>query len=228
MSDKFPIYSLPCLSRLPPLSITLPSSAETAQQPEPSPPVTENQPAKDVSSFSSSASSPWDSPENPFQAPKPAPARAQSAPITQPTEPLDPVRSPPASSPPKSVDAFSSVSWSQSQWIAFSDNFAPPRRQGSGPSLKDAHRPHAGASRSSRFLSDESADAYCKAAASREDLGFTDVFSGMANGATTAAPASKVFNGNTNGCWRRVSCLQFGVVLFYLFVLICIVIAVVF
>ncbi|XP_029941287.1 F-BAR domain only protein 2 isoform X2 [Salarias fasciatus] len=167
--------------------------AETAAQPPaPSPPATENQPSKDVSSFSSSTSSPWDSPENPFQAPKPAPARARSAPITQPSEPVDPVRSPPASSPPKSVDAFSSVSWSQSQWIAFSDNFAPPRRQGPGPSLKDVQR---GSGRSSRFLSDESADAYGKAAAaSREDLGFTDVFSGIANGATTAAPPSKMFN----------------------------------
>ncbi|XP_008274398.1 F-BAR domain only protein 2 isoform X1 [Stegastes partitus] len=172
------------------------ASAETVPQQERSPPLAESQQSKDVSSFSSSTSSPWDSPENPFQALKPAPARAQSAPITQPTEPVDPIKSPATASPPKSSDAFSSVSWSQSQWIAFSDNFALPRRQGSGPSVKDLQRPQSGSARSSRFLSDDSADAYCKAASSREDsnLCFTDIFSGTADRAMASAPSSKIFN----------------------------------
>ncbi|XP_054875229.1 F-BAR domain only protein 2 isoform X1 [Amphiprion ocellaris] len=172
------------------------ASAETVPQQEPSPPLAESQQSKDVSSFSSSTSSPWDSPENPFQALKPAPARAQSAPITQPTEPVDPIKSPATASPPKSSDAFSSVCWSQSQWIAFSDNFALPRRQGPGPSVKDLQRPVSGSARASRFLSDDSADTYCKGASSREDsnLCFTDVFSGTTDRAMAAAPSSKTFN----------------------------------
>ncbi|CAJ1070363.1 F-BAR domain only protein 2 isoform X2 [Xyrichtys novacula] len=172
------------------------STAETALQPERSPPLAESQQSKDVSSFSSPASSPWDSPENPFQALKPAPARAQSAPITLPTEPIDPIKNQVASSPPKSVDTFSSVSWSQSQWIAFSDNLAPPRRQGSGPTVKEIQRPQSGFGRSSRFLSDESAEAYCRAGGSREDatLGFSDVFSGITDRAMAAATSGKTFN----------------------------------
>ncbi|XP_050928950.1 F-BAR domain only protein 2 isoform X3 [Lates calcarifer] len=169
------------------------ASAETVQQRERSPPLAESQQSKDVSSFSSSTSSPWDSPENTFQELKPVPARAQSAPITLPT---DPIKSPLAASPPKSVDAVSSVSWSQSQWIAFSDNFAPPRRQGSGLSVKELQRPQSSSGRSSRFFSDDSADAYCKAPGSRADgiSCFSDVFTGITDRVMTAAPSSKIFN----------------------------------
>ncbi|XP_034752978.1 F-BAR domain only protein 2 isoform X2 [Etheostoma cragini] len=171
-------------------------SAEAVTQRERSPPLAESQKSKDVSSFSSSTSSPWDSPENPFQALKPVPARAQSAPITLPAEPIDPIKSPAAASPPKSVDAFSSLSWSQSQWIAFSDNFAPARRQVSGPSVKELQRSQASSGRSSRFLSDDSAEAYYKAADSREDghACFSDVFSGITERAMAAAPSGKIFN----------------------------------
>ncbi|XP_036972856.1 F-BAR domain only protein 2 isoform X2 [Acanthopagrus latus] len=167
------------------------STVETAPRQECSPPLVESHQSKEVSSFSSTTSSPWDSPENPFQALKPVPARAQSAPITLPTEPVDPIRGSPAASPPKSVDAFSSVSWSQSQWIAFSDNFAPPRRQGSGTSVRELQRPPSGSGRSSRFLSDDSADAYCKASGSKEDGSFSDVFSGITDWG--AAPSGKIF-----------------------------------
>ncbi|KAM4528343.1 F-BAR domain only protein 2 isoform 3-T3 [Odontesthes bonariensis] len=168
------------------------ASADTVPQQERSPPLAECQQSKDVSSFSSSTSSPWDSPENPLQVLKPAPARAQSAPITQPSEPVDPIKSPATASPPKSVDTFSSVSWSKSQWIAFSDNFTPPYRQGSG-SVKELQRLQSGSGRSSRFLSDDSADAYCRAAGFTEgsSLCFTDVFSDRA---MAAAPASKIIN----------------------------------
>ncbi|XP_074474314.1 F-BAR domain only protein 2 isoform X3 [Sebastes fasciatus] len=176
-------------------SVSSSTAEAVVTQRERSPPLAESQQSKDVSSFSSSTSSPWDSPENPFQALKPVPARAQSAPITLPTEPIDPIKSPAAASPPKSVDAFSSVSWSQSQWIAFSDNLAPARRQGSGLSVKELQRPPSGHGRSSRFLSDESADAYCKAASGREDGNpcFSDVFSGVTDRAMAAAPSSKIF-----------------------------------
>ncbi|KAK1883553.1 F-BAR domain only protein 2, partial [Dissostichus eleginoides] len=168
------------------------ASAEAVTQRERSPPLAESQQSKEVSSFSSSTSSPWYSPENPFQALKPVPARAQSAPITLPTEPIDPIRSPSAASPPKSGDAFSSVSWSQSQWIAFSDNLAPARRQGF--SVKELQRPHTGPPRSTRCLSDDSADAYCKTSGSREDPRFTDVFSGITERAMAAAQTGKILN----------------------------------
>ncbi|XP_029300087.1 F-BAR domain only protein 2 isoform X2 [Cottoperca gobio] len=165
------------------------STAEAVTQRERSPPLAESQQAKDVSSYSSSTSSPWDSPENPFQALKPVPARAQSAPITLPTEPIDPIQS-----PPKSVDAFSSVTWSQSQWIDFSDHFAPARRQGSGLSVMELQRPQAATGRSSRCLSDDSADAYCKAAGSGEESWVSEVFPGVTDRAMAAAPSSKIFN----------------------------------
>ncbi|XP_014852595.1 PREDICTED: F-BAR domain only protein 2 isoform X8 [Poecilia mexicana] len=162
-------------------------------------PVAERQQSKDVSSFSSSTTSPWDSPENTSQGLRPAPVRAQSAPITQPTEPIDPIKSPTTASPletPKSVDGFSSVSWSQSQWIAFGDRSAPPCRHGSGSSVAEVQKaPAGGFGRASRFLSDESADAFCKAAAAavREDssICFADVFSDRT---VAAATAGKMFH----------------------------------
>ncbi|KAM4532535.1 LOW QUALITY PROTEIN: F-BAR domain only protein 2 [Fundulus diaphanus] len=161
-------------------------------------PVAERQLSKDASSFSSSTTSPWDSPENASQGLKPAPVRAQSAPITQLTEPIDPIKSPTAASPPKtpkSVDSFSSMSWSQSQWIAFGDSVAPPCCRGSGSSVADAQREQAGSGRPRRFLSDDSADGSCQttAAAGRQDSGicFTDVFSDRT---VAAAAASKIFN----------------------------------
>ncbi|XP_060917715.1 F-BAR domain only protein 2 isoform X2 [Labrus mixtus] len=175
------------------------AAAETAPQPERSPPLAESlaEQSKEVSYFSSSTSSPWDSPENPFQALKPVPARAQSAPITLPTEQVDPINSPAPSSPPKSVDAFSSVSWSQCQWIAFSDNVTPPRRQSSGASVKELQRLQSGSGRSTRLLSDDSAEACGGASGGREDgnPGISDVFSGVTDRAMAAAsPSSKIFN----------------------------------
>ncbi|XP_076019703.1 uncharacterized protein LOC143010967, partial [Genypterus blacodes] len=188
-----------------------PPSVETAPQREPSPPLAESQHSKDVSSFSSPTSSPWDSPENPFQALKPLPARAQSAPITLPAERGDPVKSPAAASPPKSGDALCSASqWSQSQWIPFSDHFPPPRRQGPGSGVKELPRLQSGAGRPLRFLSDGSADECSKAAAGggggaqeADNPPFSDVFSGVTDRATMAtAQPSKIFNGNTrNMCY---------------------------
>ncbi|XP_038160876.1 F-BAR domain only protein 2 isoform X2 [Cyprinodon tularosa] len=161
-------------------------------------PVAESQQSKDVSSFSSSTTSPWDSPENASQGLKPAQERARSAPITQPTEPIDPMNSPTTASPPnapKSVDIFSLVSWSQSQWIAFGDSFAPPCRHGSGSSAAEVQTVQAGFGRSRRFLSEDSADALCKTttAAVREDSSVcvSDVFSDRT---VAAATTSKVFN----------------------------------
>lgn len=164
-------------------------------------PVAECQQSKDVSTFSSSTTSPWDSPENTFQGLKPAPVRAQNAPITKPTEPIDPIESPTAASTsktPKSVDCFSSVSWSQNQWIAFGDGFAPPCRLGSGSSAAEVQRVQAGFGRSSRFLSDDSAETFYRTtpAAVREDSSvcFTEVFFDRT---VAAATTRKIFNGNS-------------------------------
>lgn len=73
--------------------------------------------------------------------------------------------------------------------------------------MKDLQRPMSGSARSSRFLSDDSADAYCKAASSREDssLCFIDVFSGTADRTMAAAPSGKTFNGNINAVARDMS-----------------------
>lgn len=60
--------------------------------------------------------------------------------------------------------------------------------------MRELQRPPSGSGRSSRFLSDDSADAYCKASGSREDGGFSDVFSGITD--WSAAPSSKIFTGN--------------------------------
>ncbi|XP_037121033.1 F-BAR domain only protein 2 isoform X2 [Syngnathus acus] len=134
--------------------------AETA--PECSPPLAER--SKDVSSFSSSTSSPWDSPEAPFQTTRPPPARAHSAPIR-----LPPEADAGGASGDGAADALSSVSWAQSQWIAFGDKKAPGWRA---------------PGRASRFLSDDSADAYGKAV-----RGFSDTFLGSSEGAAQILPA---------------------------------------
>ncbi|XP_075873093.1 F-BAR domain only protein 2 [Nelusetta ayraudi] len=128
------------------------------QPPPPTPPPAERQPSKDASSFSSCASSPWDSPDDPFQALQPAPARAQSAPLTLPSQPLRAAGSQSAAaSPPRSADAFATAttaSWSQSQWIAFSDRLGPPRRPAAGS--KEVQKPPAASGRPARFQSDDS------------------------------------------------------------------------
>lgn len=178
-------------------------SADASLQLKSSASMAKFQPPKDIASFSSSTSSPWDSPEEPPHAPKPAPARARSAPITLPTD--DPIKSPEAHSPPKSSDAFSSVSWSQSQWIAFNDSFAPVRHQSSGPSMKETPHPIPGSGgRSSRFLSEEATEAHSRALAGRDDCFtcFSDVFCGVSD--KPAASANIAFNGNLASCGRKL------------------------
>lgn len=195
------VGAIECVRGLPVYSVSPPSppSVETMPQRERSPPLAESQQqSKDISSFSSCTSSPWDSPENPCQALHPAPARAQSAPLTLPAEPLDPIKDPGDAGPPKGADAFSAVAWSQSQWIAFNDSFSPPRRPGStGSAVKETLRPASGPGRAGRFLSDDSADAYCKAEGGREDCCFSDIFCGVTDRVMAAVPSGKIFNGNS-------------------------------
>ncbi|XP_077478817.1 F-BAR domain only protein 2 isoform X1 [Stigmatopora argus] len=123
---------------------------EQTPQPEPEP-EPERSPSKDASPVSSSMSSPWDSPEWSFQSPRPPPARAHSAPLA----PAD--------------EGAPRAGGSQSRWAAFAEDVAPGRR----------HPARAGSGRSSRFLSDDSAEAYGRAAE-----GFSDTFFGLSDGAT--------------------------------------------
>nr|XP_049593261.1 F-BAR domain only protein 2 isoform X1 [Syngnathus scovelli] len=155
---------LACIVLSPPSFLTRESQATAAlaeTAPERSPPLAER--SKDVSSFSSSTSSPWDSPEAPFQTTRLPPARAHSAPIR-----LPPEADASGSSGDGADDALSSVSWAQSQWIAFGDKKAPGWRP---------------PGRASRFLSDDSADAYGKAV-----RGFSDTFLGSSEAQILPAP----------------------------------------
>lgn len=149
--------------------------------PPPSPPPGDCQPCKDASSFSSCTSSPWDVPDDPFQALQPAPARAQSVPLTLPSQPLRATGSQSANaSPPRSADAFASVSWSQSQWIAFSDHLGPRRRPALGS--HEVQKPPSSSRRPHQFLADDSGG-------SSEDSAtcLPDPFSGIADSVSQPA-----------------------------------------
>ncbi|CAB1318826.1 unnamed protein product [Coregonus sp. 'balchen'] len=199
------------LSLCPALDYLAPSTAEVVLQRElSSPPLADSlQQAKgEVTPLPSSTTtttttfSPWNSPADPFLALKPIPARAQSAPITRQEEPIDaqdptPVPTgPDPTSVPQGKDQ-SAFSWSQSQWIAFNDDFVPVRRQqscGPGTGLVNRDRtqsnPPIGRPQSCRsicFFSDDPADPYNKMALS----------SGV--GEDSASSVSEVFSALTEG-----------------------------
>ncbi|XP_062334941.1 F-BAR domain only protein 2 isoform X3 [Osmerus eperlanus] len=154
-----------------------PPPAEVVSEQELSPHIAQSlqQPNIGASPLQSSATStsPWDSLDEPFLGLRPIPARAHSAPLTRPMEPLEPSQSPAlvptraTATQPQSADAFSSVSWSKSQWIAFNDDFVPLRRQTiSGGGVRDPPRPQSipptfpPSGRPPRFFSDDPADPY--------------------------------------------------------------------
>ncbi|XP_013983539.1 F-BAR domain only protein 2 isoform X5 [Salmo salar] len=158
----------------PPLADSLQTKGEVT----PLPPLT---------STTTNTFSPWEaSLDDPFLALKPIPARAQSAPITWQVEPLDPQDPTPTPAAqvglPQGEDQ-SAFSWSQSQWIAFNDDFVPFRRQqscgpgtGTGPVSHDRTQSNPPTSRtqsnppigrvqsgrSIRFFSEDPADPYNK------------------------------------------------------------------
>ncbi|XP_071219473.1 F-BAR domain only protein 2 isoform X5 [Salvelinus alpinus] len=139
-------------------------------------------PLPPLASTTTNTFSPWEaSPDDPFLALKPIPARAQSAPITRQAEPQDPTPAAPARLP--QGEDQSAFSWSQSQWIAFNDDFVPFRRQqscgpgtGTGPVSNDRTQSNPPTSRtqsnppigrvqsgrSIRFFSEDPADPYNK------------------------------------------------------------------
>ncbi|XP_052377261.1 F-BAR domain only protein 2 isoform X2 [Oncorhynchus keta] len=144
-------------------------------------------PLPPLASTTTNTFSPWEaSPDDPFLALKPIPARAQSAPITRQAEPLDPQDPTPTPAAPARLpqgEDQSAFSWSQSQWIAFNDDFVPFRRQQScgpgtstGPVSHDRTQSNPSTSRtqsnppigmvqsgrSIRFFSEDPADPYNK------------------------------------------------------------------
>lgn len=68
--------------------------------------------------------------------------------------------------------------------------------------MKELQRPNSGSGRSTRFLSDDSAEDYFKDG----NPCFSDVFSGITVRAMAAAPSSKIFNGNIITDARDMSC----------------------
>ncbi|XP_023678743.1 F-BAR domain only protein 2 isoform X2 [Paramormyrops kingsleyae] len=78
---------------------------------------------------------------------------------TKSPSPVQPDMGDPAQMAPESMDIFSSVSWSQSQWIAFDDEFAPCRRSSS--TTRDPTRlPLRTQAKSIKFFSDDPSDPY--------------------------------------------------------------------
>ncbi|XP_045063973.1 F-BAR domain only protein 2 isoform X2 [Coregonus clupeaformis] len=144
-------------------------------------------PLPPIASTTTNTFSPWEaSLDDPFLALKPIPARAQSAPITRRAEPLDPqgpTPTPPAPAGLPQGEDQSAFSWSQSQWIAFNDDFVPLRRQqscspgtGTGPVSRDRTQSNPATSRTQSnppigrvqsgrsilFFSEDPADPYNK------------------------------------------------------------------
>ncbi|XP_029624704.1 F-BAR domain only protein 2 isoform X5 [Salmo trutta] len=144
-------------------------------------------PLPPLASTTTNTFSPWEaSLDDPFLALKPIPARAQSAPITwqvEPLDPQDPTPTPAAQAGLPQGEDQSAFSWSQSQWIAFNDDFVPFRRQqscgpgtGTGPVSHDRTQSNPPTSRtqsnppigrvqsgrSIRFFSEDPADPYNK------------------------------------------------------------------
>ena len=152
--------------------------------------------------------------DEPFPGLRPIPARAHSAPLTRPLEPLEPSPSPalvptrPTATQPQSADAFRSHSWSKSQWIAFNDDIVPVRRQTiSGGGVRDPPRPQSipptspPSGRPPRFFSDDPADPYNRVSLGSGDrvrlgepnstTGDQDIYAPLA-----AATISQIANGN--------------------------------
>ncbi|XP_061117961.1 F-BAR domain only protein 2 isoform X3 [Conger conger] len=88
--------------------------------------------------------------------------RAESAPPTQ-AAGVDRSAAAEATPTQDSVDLFSSISWSQSQWIAFNDEFIPSKRPNASP--RDLQRPLSmPPAKAFRFFSDDPNDPYNKVA----------------------------------------------------------------
>lgn len=198
---------------------TVPHSAEVAlQQLLYSPLAEEFTPKEAFPLPSSSTTSPWDVPDDPMVALKPAAPRAQSAPISRPPKLLDSSQGPGPASPPKSVDAFTTLSWSQSQWIAFNEKLGPSRRTVPGLVLKELPRLPSIApttARPVRFFSDDPADPVNRVGlcgGTREDsapFGWdVSVTLGGRGGASAPAPHG---NAHFDGChgWLPLFALTF-------------------
>lgn len=206
-----------CLSPCAALASPAPPSAEVVSEQVLSPSLAESlqQPKAEASPLpdSTTSTSPWDSLDDPFLALRPIPARAHSAPLTRPAKPLEPTQNQ-ASGPgplqapasqPQSAEAFPSLSWSQSQWIAFNDDFVPVRRQTiSGGGLKGFLRPQSNppsfplSGRPLRFFSDDPADP-CNRVSVGSGVGVEDQSSAPCVQDVCAPPATAPASQNPHG-----------------------------
>ncbi|KAJ8400122.1 hypothetical protein AAFF_G00401610 [Aldrovandia affinis] len=109
----------------------------------------------------SSPGLPWNLVDEPLLGLKPRP-RAESAPPTQPDGGSQ--RAAAVAKPTQDgVDFFSSISWSQSQWIAFNNEFAPCKRPNASP--REHQRPLSlPPAKAFRFFSDDPNDPYNRVA----------------------------------------------------------------
>ncbi|KAI1905262.1 hypothetical protein AGOR_G00014300 [Albula goreensis] len=111
----------------------------------------------------SSPGLPWNLVDEPLLGLKPRP-RAESAPPTQPDGSEQHAIATAPKTAPESTDLFSSITWSQSQWIAFNDELVPCKRP-SNTSPREHQRPLSlPPAKAFRFFSDDPNDPYNKVA----------------------------------------------------------------
>ncbi|XP_064165055.1 F-BAR domain only protein 2 isoform X2 [Anguilla rostrata] len=158
------------------------------------------------SSFpASSTELPWNLVGEPLLGLKPRP-RAESAPPTRSdgTEHAATAAAAAAAKPAHetSVDLFSSISWSQSQWIAFNDELVPCKRPNASP--RDLQRPLSmPPAKAFRFFSDDPNDPYnrvaCRAGLFAERSPSPSRLSPAAAGDSAKAAASQAHNASLQG-----------------------------
>ncbi|XP_028829811.1 F-BAR domain only protein 2 isoform X3 [Denticeps clupeoides] len=134
---------------------------------------------------------PWELPDDLFTA-APAPARANSAPSAEPSGPTTFTRQSPVSPLEVERDVLSSLTWSQSQWIAFNDDFMPFKRA-TVASPRQLRRPRSvPPSQMGLFFSSSSADPVKAVALKGEKKPCQlECSSAAAEGCATTAPASQ-------------------------------------
>ncbi|KAG9353685.1 hypothetical protein JZ751_011807 [Albula glossodonta] len=111
----------------------------------------------------SSPGLPWNLVDEPLLGLKPRP-RAESAPPAQPDGSEQHAIATAPKTAPESTDLFSSITWSQSQWIAFNDELVPCKRP-SNTSPREHQRPLSlPPAKAFRFFSDDPNDPYNKVA----------------------------------------------------------------
>ncbi|XP_036384039.1 F-BAR domain only protein 2 [Megalops cyprinoides] len=139
----------------------------------------------------SSPALPWNLVDEPVLGLKPLPR-------TEGASPMQPDGTAAAAGPSQeSADVFSSVSWAQSQWIAFNDELAPCRRPNASP--REHQRPLSlPPAKAFRFFSDDPNDPYnkiaCRAGLLFEEGAFPSRLSPAAADESSKSPANHAHN----------------------------------